>query len=252
MGTFGRLVIGVAAALSAVGCNAVSGINDLAFDLAEGGGGFGGVVHTGGDPQGGGFGGSGGDCGSCETPPGECHALVGRCRDGGCVYAPLAEGTSCDDGNPCTEGDACDGAGQCQPGPECFNDEPCIETTCDPNVGCMQAALPDGTSCGLAVADRCCGGTCVDVSTDDAHCGGCGYACAPTEACESLDLTRQCAITSPDTSGRCTCTTTSECPVGQICRNQNRHPWRCTPEGPGDCPGTTFVDQSFCPNHCSF
>jgi len=30
-----------------------------------------------------------------------------------------------------------------------------------------------------------CGGTCVDTSTDPAHCGGCGVTCAPGQICNA-------------------------------------------------------------------
>jgi hypothetical protein len=43
---------------------------------------------------------------------------------------------------------------------------------------CRHAVSPDGTQAGLSAALRCCGGTLVDTSTNAAHCGGCGMACA--------------------------------------------------------------------------
>ena len=50
-----------------------------------------------------------------QPPPGDCINSVGTCAQstGICSYAPLAQGTSCNDGNLCTSSDVCDGAGSC-------------------------------------------------------------------------------------------------------------------------------------------
>lgn len=250
-----RAIAVVALAVVIVACNQISGVDELRFDLeATSAGGFGATSASAGGATTtqGGFGGAPDPCGGpCDEPPTDCHDPVGACVEGACVYTPLAEGSRCDDGDPCTEGDACDAAGQCVPGLECPNADPCLEVACEP-TGCVANVKPDGSTCGPRAADRCCGGACVDVSSDPDHCGGCGYGCNTGQTCESVALTNQCSPKPADTTGRCTCNANSRCPFGQICRNQNPHAWRCTPNGPADCPGATFVDVSFCPNYCTY
>ncbi len=58
---------------------------------------------------------------ACDQPPGPCHEATGECVDGNCVYPAQAQGTPCDDQDPCTTDDVCDGAGLCAgtPDPEC-------------------------------------------------------------------------------------------------------------------------------------
>jgi hypothetical protein len=53
---------------------------------------------------------------ACNTPPGQCSAATGTWDRGtsSCVYAPLAQGTPCNDGNASTVNDSCNGAGMCQ------------------------------------------------------------------------------------------------------------------------------------------
>lgn len=248
--------LGVAIAASA--CNAISGVDELVYDLddAASGGHGGAPVTTSASTTSAaaGHGGAGGSlaCGPCDMPPGPCFEATGSCVDGACSYAPLPMDTACSDDDLCTEGDVCDGTGTCVAGPECPNADPCADVICDDALGCVATMKTDGSSCGPLAADRCCGGVCVDVSSDANHCGGCGYACSGGQSCESVAASNQCSLNPADTTGRCTCDSTSRCPVGQICRTQTPHAWRCTPEGGGDCPGTTFVDVSFCPNYCRY
>lgn len=57
---------------------------------------------------------------------------------GGCQHAPVAAGTSCDDGNVCNGQETCDGNGTCQPGTPlvCDDGNPCTANACDPATGC--------------------------------------------------------------------------------------------------------------------
>jgi hypothetical protein len=188
----------------------------------------------------------------CDAPTGACFQTEGTCNPatGTCTYAPLTEGSPCDDGDACTVGDACDGAGVCVPGPVCPTDNPCEAAQCEGGT-CVYDALSDGSSCGPLAADRCCGGVCVDISADDAHCGGCFAACVPSQSCESIAVTMTCASNSPDTSGRCTCAANAECPFGQICRTATPYSWRCAPESGSACAGEFFA-LAQCPNYCGY
>src|SRR5581483_11630089 len=68
----------------------------------------------------------------------------------GCVHAPVADGSSCDDGNPCTTSDVgslgpCEGEVQpdgtpCDDGNSCTADDTCSDGTCT-------AVLLDGEPC---------------------------------------------------------------------------------------------------------
>jgi hypothetical protein len=184
----------------------------------------------------------------CDAPTGPCFEVDGTCdpATGVCTYAPRTAGSPCSDGGECI----CDGEGACVPGPTCSSDNPCEAVTCD-GAGCVYALLADGSSCGPRAADRCCDGTCVDISTDDAHCGGCFTACDASQSCESIAATTMCPTNPSDTSGRCTCSATEECPTGQSCRWLLPHPDRCEPENANACAGELFQPNQ-CPSYCGY
>ena len=188
----------------------------------------------------------------CDQPPSTCYAATGTCdpSDGACVYELADVGSACEDGDGCTVGDTCDATGACVPGPMCPNDNPCEVASCDAGA-CVNTPQPDATSCGPNAADRCCGGTCVDISADVANCGGCGYACNGGKSCESVAATPECSPAPANETGRCTCDANSDCPGTQICRTVAPAANRCAPPDAGGCPGV-FVDVSSCPNYCSY
>jgi hypothetical protein len=188
----------------------------------------------------------------CDAPTGPCFEATGSCNPvtGSCTYVPLPEGSACNDGNECTVGDTCNGAGMCIAGPVCPTDNPCEHAACEAGQ-CVYEALDDGSSCGPRAADRCCAGACVDISSDDDHCGGCFAACVASKSCESISETTMCSTKPAETTGRCTCDANAECPYGQICRNVSPHPWRCAPEGASACHGT-FFQMDGCPNYCGY
>ena len=125
--------------------------------------------------------------------------------DSGCQFTPNA--VPCDDGSACTAGDVC-AAGWCAPGAPipCDDGNVCTQDSCDPAVGCVNAAFPDGTSCS-AVNDQvvCVSGACVCQSDCVGKvCGpdGCGGSCG---VCGGQDL---CIL------GACVCQ--PDC-VGKLC-----------------------------------
>lgn len=191
--------------------------------------------------------------GGCDQPPGPCYEAMGTCdaQSGSCTYAPLDAGKTCDDGDGCTMGDTCDGAGTCTPGDMCPTTNPCEQGTCT-NGACDYPAQPDGTSCGPQPKNRCCGGTCVDISSDTANCGGCNTACASGQSCESVAATSTCELAPANTTGRCTCpAANAACPHGQVCRTYTPYTNRCTPDAQANCT-STFVSVNFCPNYCEY
>jgi hypothetical protein len=252
----------VVACAASVACNAVSGVDDLQFGGrdATGSAATTGAVGGRGGTTSAGDGGSGnaasvggaGGCGACKTPPTQCHAGAGRCdRElGECVYAPLPARSPCEDGSGCTVGDQCDGTGSCVPGPLCPNLDLCKFVQCVADE-CASSDVADGTSCGNQPAARCCGGSCVDISVNTSHCGGCGSTCSPNQACESVANTATCEPSPEHTTGRCMCDSTSECPEGQICRTTLPYAGRCTPDDASGCVGK-FTNLDLCPNYCGY
>jgi len=84
-----------------------------------------------------------------------------------CVHTPVADGTSCEDGNACTINDLCQG-GLCYSGPyrSCAAIDQChIAGVCTPKTGkCTNPNSPAGTPCDDAkactVGDQCLEGVC--------------------------------------------------------------------------------------------
>jgi hypothetical protein len=96
-----------------------------------------------------------------------CSAAAGASSDGTC--GPIADSTTCDDGDLCTQTDACQ-AGMCNGGNPvvCSPSDECHAAgACDPANGtCSDPALPDGTPC---TAGTCQSGAC---AAPDAGAGG--------------------------------------------------------------------------------
>jgi hypothetical protein len=89
----------------------------------------------------------------------------------GCVFAPVTDGTACDDGNNCNSNDSCQ-AGKCVGiGKECNDNNPCTEDKCDPGLGCYfppnTKPCDDGTVC--TTGDTCSQGVCKGTGT--LNCG---------------------------------------------------------------------------------
>lgn len=189
---------------------------------------------------------------TCDNPPGPCDSHRGTCeKDGTCSYEPRPVGSPCDDGDGCTTGESCGADGVCDGGDPCATDDPCEVASCIGGA-CQFDPLEDGASCGPDDADRCCGGVCVDISTDEDHCGGCGVTCDADDSCESVAATASCAFAPAATTGRCTCdAANADCPIGQICRTVLPFDNRCTPDGVQDCVNS-FQDVSACPNYCYY
>lgn len=189
---------------------------------------------------------------TCDNPPGPCDSPKGVCeKDGTCSYEPLRAGTPCDDGDGCTTGEQCDGAGACTGGDPCETDDPCATASC---VGgrCEIDPVADGTQCGANSANRCCDGACVDISSDEANCGGCGVACQADDTCETVSATSTCDPAPAATSGRCTCdAANADCPLGQVCRTVTPFNNRCTPNSAANCVDA-FQDIDLCPNYCFY
>ncbi len=80
-------------------------------------------------------------------------------------------------------------AGRWDAGPDAGDAGPLDAGPPDAGSGCSLGPAPDHV-CAASREPRDCGGTCVDVQNDPAHCGGCGRSCAAGEQC----VYGQCSI----------------------------------------------------------
>lgn len=191
----------------------------------DGGGGDGGGGDGGGGDGGGadGGGGDGGGCGACDQPPTPCHAPVGTCENGRCVYA-LLDGQVCNDGDPCTVGDKCTG-GICAGVPRVCNAPPapaCVSgselLTYDPTGVCNQGAClyterrvtcPGGCAVNACVTDPCGNITC---NTPPSACFKPAGTCAAGQCHYAYDDGATCDDGDP-------CTENDQCNTG-LCKGK--------------------------------
>jgi hypothetical protein len=184
----------------------------------------------------------GGDPVVC-TASDQCH-VAGVCdpSTGACGNPTAAEGTACNDGNPCTLTDACV-SGACVGGNPvvCGASDQChVAGLCDPTSGaCSNPAAADGTPCSDGSActrtDACVAGAClggnpvVCTASDQCHVAG---ACDPSSgACSNPAVAdgtpcndgNACTRTDACTSGACvgaspvTCSPSDQCHAAGAC-----------------------------------
>ncbi|MDP3501055.1 MAG: CARDB domain-containing protein [Myxococcales bacterium] len=161
--------------------------------------------------------------GTCVGQPLDCSSLTQGCvrgvcdaMTGQCTTAPLADGSSCEDGAFCTAQDSCR-AGVCQPGPP----RTCPSTTCASGVCdealnvCGTAPINEGGTCDdgqfCTVNEVCTTGQCVGASR---NCSSLGGACTTGTCNESTD---RCVAT-PTNEGM-TCDDGSPCTTTDVCRS---------------------------------
>ena len=81
---------------------------------------------------------------ACHNPK-ICRISTGICYEPG---PAIANGTSCDDDNPCTITDKCNG-GSCAGVPEnCNDDNRCTTDSCNPATGCINTPNTNDSTCG--------------------------------------------------------------------------------------------------------
>lgn len=223
-----------------------------------------------------------GDCAGCVAAA-DCDdgnpCTQDQCVGGSCLNTP--QSAVCDDGDPCTHEDECR-AGACTGTSVTCNSNACVTRSCNGTSACTEqvhnnAACADdgdactrdvcnasgtcthpyrgdGYQCGANAANRCCSGSCVNISSNRSHCGGCGSACATGLNCESVSVTNTCSRAPSNVSGRCRCqAANSQCPGGQICRTVSPFTNRCTPDAVADCAaGQSIVTLNSCPDYCAY
>ncbi|MCB9611908.1 MAG: hypothetical protein H6722_05565 [Sandaracinus sp.] len=178
--------------------------------------------------------------GNCVVPP--CDPVCGE----GETCGPTTRTCMCGAGAACADGQACCGGscidvqantancGTC--GNVCGAGLVCLEGGCTDDVPCAPACRAGETCAGgfcrcgsgppCTGTRLCCGGSCVDISSDVVHCGACGRACGGTDACCSgvcintrtnFDNCGGCGracdgdVADGCSAGSCTCRGESEC-----------------------------------------
>ncbi len=154
----------------------------------------------------------------CNHPPDPCNQEEGNCVEGVCHYPAFADGTACDDDDPCTKSDACQEgvcsgyALSCDTPPNlCFQAQGnCLDGEChydyDNGTSCT-----DGDSCTFddVCLDGSCGGT--QITCDDppnacyqaqgsCEAGQCTYQYDDEASCDDGD-----SCTSGDTCSQGSC-----------------------------------------------
>ena len=183
--------------------------------------------------------------GLCEVDPAtvpDCVQAGGPCGAGACVPAtgecstePVADGTPCDDADPCTLEETCSG-GACVPATvtDCDDGEVCTVDSCTATGGCThqsaQGGCEDGDPC--TEDDACSEGVCVGgapLSCDDANpctldvceAGVCGHASLEGEACDDGDV---CTEADACGNGLCVPGTPLPCDDGSPCTTDSCSP----------------------------
>ncbi|MFT3776509.1 MAG: thrombospondin type 3 repeat-containing protein [Minicystis sp.] len=158
------------------------------------------------------------ECLQACAPPGPCRQ-AGVCAPatGQCSYAPVANGTACDDGNACTQTDTCLN-GACAGGNPitCAAADQCHAAgTCDPLTGqCSSAIVANGTACddgnACTQTDTCQNGACTGASP---------ITCAASDQCHAAGtcdpVTGQCS--GPTLADGSACDDGHPCTVGDVC-----------------------------------
>src|SRR5206468_3521916 len=161
----------------------------------------------------------------------------------GCIHTPVADGTSCSDGDACNGKETCE-QGRCAAGTPlvCNDGNACTTDSCDPASGCKETPVPDGASCSdgrfCHGAETCHAGACTPgpaPSCDD------GNACT-ADRCD-LQLDRCVSAAVPDGTS---CSDGNVCNGAEVCRVGT-----CTPGTPLSCEDNNPCTADSCgPNGC--
>ena len=179
---------------------------------------------------------------SCAPSGNVCSVTACEPSTGKCASKPVANGTSCSDGNACTQADTCQSgtctganpvtcsaldqchtAGTCNPATGvCSNPDKANGTSCSDGNACTQTDTCQGGACSGANPVTCSGATqCIEAGTCNSATGACAYpnkangtSCSDGNACTQTDTCQggACSGASPVTcSGATQCTEAGTC-----------------------------------------
>jgi hypothetical protein len=173
--------------------------------------------------------------GSCGAgTPRTCAAAANTCAEaicdeatGGCTTRGVADGRTCDDGDPCTTGETCHD-GTCTSGTtaSCDDNNPCTTDRCTGAGQCAHDPVAEGATCdngNTTTGDACRAGVCTD-----AACAGSaeGASCNDDNGCTDADVCRagQCVPGAPpvcevDLGGVCP-PNAARCRIEAVCTPQ--------------------------------
>ena len=101
-----------------------------------------------------------------------CDSITGEC-----IPVPKRNGIPCSDSNRCIPEGVCRD-GECYGVTACPVCQACVSGTCS-TIPALP--FPDPRCTG----GMCCGGQCVDLSSDDDHCGTCFFSCVSNSSCQN-------------------------------------------------------------------
>ncbi len=174
-------------------------------------------------------------CRAAHCSSGECRPQDGPlCDDGNqctqdicnvnvCEHKPLANGTACDDQDPCTVGEAC-ASGECVGGAprDCDDHNECTEDSCDLGQGCVHTPVQDGTSC-FEGLNRCRPGTCQAGVCEGAKDLDCDDQDPCTkDSCDPGYGCRNEPVSGPSCEDGDACTVGDRCATGQCVPGQKK------------------------------
>jgi hypothetical protein len=125
------------------------------------------------------------ECEHCESCfRGTCRPLFcpsSTCYTVGCdpvIPHQCGDAETWNDGQPCNEGRVCSNGYCCLVGTIGCSAEDCVDLQTDESHcgACDNACAGD---------QECCSGECRNTQSDESHCGGCGVACDDDQLCES-------------------------------------------------------------------
>lgn len=162
-------------------------------------------------------------------PGNACNSGVCDDTQDSCLFQPVSDGTSCDDGLYCTDGDTCQ-AGSCSSGPaRMCPGNACNNGVCDDaQDSCVLEPVADGSSCTdgsyCTQGDTCQAGVCDP---------GAARVC-PGNACNSgvCDDVQDTCVLQPASNGT-SCSDGAYCTQGDACQSGT-----CNPGAARSCPGS--------------
>lgn len=143
----------------------------------------------------------------CKTCSDGNDCTADACSSGTCTFAPVKDGTTCNDGVACTYADRCS-SGKCSGTTYSCTPNVCqTASVCNGTGGCSTTNKPNGTGCNDGVAcsysDKCQNGV----------CRGTAYSCSDTYSC----TTDTCLGTAPAPAGCKNTLQSTSCLIAGTC-----------------------------------